>query len=135
MTALLLALQPACAMYTRSVMESAAAETARAALTAGPEDARAVRDFALRRLAAVPDLEVFHAGGPLAWEVEATADGREVRVRIAGAIRPLPVIGAFAAAMGATNAHGDVPMEAEVSCQGRPAWLEGSYGDWVEMWE
>lgn len=141
LTLILLALQPVCVLYTRSIMESAAAETARLAVTSA--DADAMRAFALRRLAAVPDVSIFHAGGPLSWEVEVARAGagdggagapRGVEVTISGAVRPLPVIGAFASAIGETNASGDVLLEVTVGYEGRPSWLEGDYGEWVAMW-
>lgn len=136
LTLLLLVLQPVCVLYTRAVMEQAAAATARLMVT-GEGDDEAYRAFALRRLSAVPDLAIFHAGGPLAWEIKlekATDTGGEVSVTIDGRVRPLPVLGAFAAAMGETNAHGDVEIRVEVAYEGRPTWLEGSYSAWVGAW-
>ena len=95
---LLLMLQPVCLLYTRSVMESTAAETARLLATGDADGDEAYRSFALRRLAAIPDLSIFHAGGPLAWDIELTrapaAEG-EVEVVIAGAVCPLPILGAL----------------------------------------
>lgn len=61
---ILLALQPVCLLYTRAVMESAAAETARLMTTTTAEDDD-LKEFARRRLAAVPNVSIFHAGGPL----------------------------------------------------------------------
>lgn len=125
---LLVCLQPVCLLYTRSVMESAAASTARLMITAEAEGEEAYRAFALRRLAAIPDLAIFHAGGPLSWEIElvrAAGDG-PVRVAIAGAASPLPVIGVFAGAFGERNSQGDVRVSVEVAYDGRPGWLEGS---------
>lgn len=56
---LLLMLQPVCLLYTRSVMESTAAETARLLATGDADGDEAYRSFALRRLAAIPDLSIF----------------------------------------------------------------------------
>lgn len=61
LTLLLLALQPVCLLYTRSVMESAASETARL-MVSGSDEVEVYERFAYRRLAAVPDLAIFHAG-------------------------------------------------------------------------
>lgn len=136
LTLLLLALQPVCLLYTRAVMEQAAAATARLMIT-GEGDDEAYRTFALRRLSAVPNLEIFHAGGPLSWEIELkrTADtGGKVSVAIDGYVRPLPVLGAFVAAVGEANAYGDVGLRVEVAYEGRPAWLEGGYDAWIGMW-
>ncbi|WP_306792673.1 TadE/TadG family type IV pilus assembly protein [Collinsella ureilytica] len=133
---ILLALQPVCLMLTQSVMEAAAAQTARLMITAEHEGDEAYRAFALRRLAAVPDLAIFHAGGPLAWDIELSRGGEagEVSVGITGAVRPLPVLGAFVAAFGTRNARGDVELSSEIAYRGRPSWLEGSYGSWVSVW-
>ena len=131
---LLLTLQPVCLLYTRSVMESAAAETARLMITAEGEDDEAYRAFALRRLQAIPDVSIFHVGGPYAWEFEftrASATGGNVGVSIEGAVRPLPVLGVFAPAFGQVNAQGDVQLSVGVTYEGRPSWLEGNYDSWI----
>lgn len=135
---LLLMLQPVCLLYTRAIMESAAAETARLMTTATLEDDEAYRAFALRRLSAIPDMAIFHAGGSQSWEIEcgrAADTGGTVRVSIEGRVRPLPILGAFAGAMGEVNGYGDVRMRVDVSYEGRPEWLEGEYAEWVEMWD
>ena len=138
LTVLLLALQPLCMLHTRSVMEAAASETARLMITAGDETQDGCEAFALRRLAAVPDLSIFHAGGSQAWDIELSAsdagEGR-VSVAISGAVTPLPVLGAFAGALGETNGWGAVEMRVEVSYAGRPEWLEGDYEAWIARWD
>ena len=58
LTLILLALQPVCLLYTRAVMESAAAETARLMTTTTAEDDD-LKEFARRRLAAVPNVSIF----------------------------------------------------------------------------
>lgn len=135
---MLLALQPVCMLYTRAVMESTAAETARLMMTAEDEGDEAYRDFALRRLTAVPNISIFHAGGWRSWDIELTRPGDTggaVSVSIEGFVRPLPVLGAFAGAFGEVNGQGDVRMQVEVAYEGRPAWLEGSYGSWIAQWD
>ena len=67
---LLLALQPICLLYTTSIMESAASQAARLLVTGEDVDDEAVQAFVMRRLAAVPDVSIFHEGGPLSWQVE-----------------------------------------------------------------
>ncbi len=134
---LLLSLQPVCLLYTRSVMESAAAATARLMVTGDTSDEDAHRAFALRRLAAVPDVSIFHAGGPLAWQIDLTyaheADG-VARVQIEGAAQPLPLMGALVGATDEINGQGDVVLQVEVSYEGEPSWVEGSYETWIEAW-
>ena len=107
LTLILLALQPVCLLYTRAVMESAAAETARLMTTTTAEDDD-LKEFARRRLAAVP---------------------------ISGEVKPLPVIGAFAQAMGGTAEGGYVELKVDVSYQSRPEWLEGDYDSWIAAWD
>ena len=138
LTLLLLALQPVCMLYTRSVMESAASETARIMITAPEANYLSLRSFAVRRLQAVPDVDIFHAGGPEAWDVRMTYakdTGGAVSVSIKGYVTPLPVLGAFASAFGKTTIDGDVEMEVTVAYEGRPGWLEGDYESWIEMWD
>lgn len=134
---LLLMLQPVCLLYTRSVMEAAAAATARLMVTAEGGGDEGYEAFALRRLAAVPDVGIFHAGGSLSWEVELArgGSGGSAWVAITGHIEPLPVLGAFAGAFGTVNAQGDVELRVEVAYQGRPSWLEGSYASWIAIWD
>ena len=62
--------QPVCLLYTRAVMHGTAAETARAVLTArGAEDLTECEQYARRRLAAVPEVSVFHVGGTDDWQI------------------------------------------------------------------
>ena len=61
LTLVALLVQPACALYTRSVMAATAAEVARLVSTARGSD-EDVRDYALRRLAAVPTSRFFTRG-------------------------------------------------------------------------
>ncbi|MDY2777442.1 MAG: TadE/TadG family type IV pilus assembly protein [Collinsella sp.] len=123
----LLALQPTCLLYTRAIMEAAAAETARLAITADPGREGELEAFALRRLGAVPDLEIFHAGGAASWDIRIMRSerGGAAGVRIEGWVTPLPVIGVFAGSFGERNAQGDVAVVVEVSYEGRPGWYEG----------
>lgn len=136
LTLILLALQPVCLLYTRAVMESAAAETARLMTTTTAEDDD-LKEFTLRRLAAVPNVSIFHAGGPLSWDVELSrADAGGVSsVSVSGEVKPLPVIGAFAQVMGGTAEGGYVELKVDVSYQSRPEWLEEDYDSWIAAWD
>lgn len=133
---MLVLLQPVCVLYTRSVMEAAAAQTARLMATADAaeqeSDMEAYRAFAVRRLAAVPDVSIFHVGGPLAWEIECTdaaSTGGRVQVSIEGAVRPLPVLGVFAHGVGEVNAQGDIVVHVEVAYDAHPGWLHEGSGE------
>lgn len=134
-TLLLLALlmQPACLLYTRCVMEGVAVEVARLAATA--REGFDVRPFALRRLAAVPEVSVFHVGGQQDWEVSTEGPDERglVKVLLSGHARPLPLLGGICGLLGESDEKGLV-LEARVTASTRPDWLEGSYGDWVGMW-
>ena len=123
-----LAVQPVCVLYTRSVMESAASQTARLMTTWDEEDLDACRAFALRRLGAVPDVSIFHIG------LAPASSGGSVRVRIEGRLRLLPVIGVFASAMGEADGTGSMSLVSEVAYDARPAWVEGDYESWIERW-
>ncbi|MBS7080536.1 MAG: pilus assembly protein [Collinsella sp.] len=136
LTLILLALQPVCLLYTRAVMESAAAETARLMTTTTAEDDD-LKEFTRRRLAAVPNVSIFHAGGPLSWDIELgrAGAGGVSSVSVSGEVKPLPVIGAFAQAMGGTAEGGYVELKVDVSYQSRPEWLEGDYDSWIAAWD
>lgn len=135
LTLVALLVQPACALYTRSVMAGTAAEVARLVATARGSD-EDVRDYALRRLAAVPDVPVFHEGGPEAWEVatEGPDDAGRVTVSVEGRVRPLPLLGALVAALGPSG-DGCVVLRAETSLDVRSDWVRGSYEEWIGIWD
>lgn len=138
LTLLLLALQPVCLLYTVAVMESAAGEVARVAATRTAQDGDGgCEAFAMRRLSAVPDVPIFHDGGPLAWEigVEGGSASDEVRVEISGAVAPLPVLGAFVPLFGEVDGHGNVKLRVEVVRATRPSWVEGGYDEWMSIWD
>ena len=106
-------------------MESAAAETARLMTTTTVEDDDDLKEFTRRRLAAVPNVSIFHAGGPLSWDIELgrAGAGGVSSVSVAGEVKPLPVIGAFVQAL------------VDVSYRSRPEWLEGDYDSWIATWD
>ena len=137
LTLILLALQPVCLLYTRAVMESAAAETARLMTTTTVEDDDDLKEFTRRRLAAVPNVSIFHAGGPLSWDIELgrAGAGGVSSVSVAGEVKPLPVIGAFVQAMGSVSEGGYVELKVDVSYRSRPEWLEGDYDSWIAAWD
>ena len=115
-------------------MAATAHELARVVAT-GRGPAEDVRSYALRRLAAVPEVPMFHEGGPDAWEVSAEGpdDAGRVSVSIEGRVRPLPLLGAIVSALG--TAEGDVVLvRVEADCDLRASWIGGSYGEWVGIW-
>ena len=139
MVCMALLTQPACILYTRCVMQAAAAEACRLMATA-PTQVNVVsqtqRDYVLRRLTAVPNADVFHVGGEAGWtvELEGSTSGHTAKARIATSVRPLPLIGVLPALLGKSDGAGNVLLEVEVETVTRPEWLEGSYGSWASTW-
>lgn len=135
MIVMVMLLQPVCLLYTRSVMRSAAAQTARVVATASPGSEQECKEYALRRLQAIPNVAIFHEGSPNDWDIQIDGLGEtEVCVEISGSVKPLPVIGGLAVALGSYN-HGTIQLDVEVTERVRPEWLEGSYEDWVGAWD
>ena len=94
-----------------------------------------VASYVRRRLAAVPDIPVFHEGGRDGWEVtsELSEDGRQATVSVKGHVRPLPLLGASLNALLPHDEEGPV-LEVRVCGQVRPEWLEGSLDEWISQW-
>lgn len=134
-----LLVQPAAMLYTRCVMQHAAAEACRLMSTTAEGDglmSDARRDYVLRRLAAVPDLPLFHIGGQEGWEVEmsGSTSSHQASASITGRLRPLPVAGLLMALAGAAQEDGTVVMTVQVQTQTRPGWVEGGYDEWRAGW-
>ncbi|MGN0070889.1 MAG: TadE/TadG family type IV pilus assembly protein [Atopobiaceae bacterium] len=126
----LLLLQPLCLAYTQMVMREAASETARAAI--GTADEERLEEFCRRRLAAVPEISIFSTGD---WDIGIEgAEEQVVTVTISGHAEPLPLAGAMMAAQLESDPDGIV-LRVQVKEQLRPAWLEGTYDDWIEVWD
>ncbi len=135
MVCLALLVQPMCLLYTRAVMQSAAAEGCRLLATASDAGGGSSCDRYVRsRLAAVPEVGIFHEGD---WSIdlEGDASSEEVRVRIVGYARPLPLVGVVASMLGPVDGAGNVELEVEVARAARPDWVEGGYGDWTQVWD
>ena len=135
MVCLALLVQPMCLLYTRCVMQSAAAEGCRLLATAtGNTDDAACEQYVRRRLSAVPQADVFLAGD---WQVELQGDAEsdEVGVQIVGHARPLPLVGVVAALLGPTDQAGNVELKVSVTRCARPGWVEGGYSDWTSIWD
>ena len=138
MLLLALLLQPAFLLYTRAVMQQAAAEGLRVLATRelhGVATEEACVSYVRRRLRAVPDVEAFHAGGADGWEVTCEGDSasKTVSVEVVGRMRPLPLVGVLASMLGETDGE-LVVLRVRASANVRPEWLEGDYADWVSIW-
>lgn len=135
MVCLALLVQPMCLLYTRCVMQSAAAEGCRLLATAtGNTDDAACEQYVRRRLSAVPQADVFLTGD---WQVEfqGNAESDEVGVQIVGHARPLPLVGVVASLLGPADQAGNVELKVSVTRCSRPGWVEGGYSDWTSIWD
>lgn len=135
MLLLALLLQPVFLLYTRSVMQQAAAEGVRLLATreaSGAATDEAYEQYVRRRLSAVPNVAAFHTGD---WEVELAGDSSgEASVKVMGRLRPLPLLGISAQLFG--ESEGDlVVLRVQASGSARPSWLKGGYSDWVSIWK
>lgn len=127
-------LQPACLLYTRSIMTGTAGELTRLIATSGASDEE-VEEYALRRLAAVPDVSLFHEGGSEDWEIEFEGPNEEglVWVQISCHVEPIPLLGVLTTALGEVE-DGCVLVSVEVEESVRSSWVGGSYEEWIEIW-
>lgn len=134
-----LLLQPVILLYDRMVMQSAAGEACRLVATQTASDS-AVTAFALRRLAAVPQTEIFHVGGDDGWDV--AFDGGEfsdeVEVTITHEVDVLPLWGVVDGLGGTVKANGNCVQTVSVSASSQPAWacgLDDGPDDWIGDWQ
>lgn len=133
MVVLALLLQPVCLLYTRMIMQHAAVTTSRIAQTASNEAICVA--YAQRRLAAVPEVPLFHVGGGQDWNIAVSGVGEAVvDVSIEGHARPLPLFGVLSALAGTSDEAGIV-LSAHIHQRVRPLWVEGGYYDWIAPWQ
>ncbi len=136
MLCLALLTQPMCLLYTRAVMQSAAAEGCRLLATTqnGSAQDGELEQYVRRRLEAVPQADIFRAGD---WQIELSGDASssQVGVVITGHARPLPLVGVVASLLGPLDAAGNVELKVEVSRPARPSWVEGGYHAWLATWD
>ncbi|MBQ9059055.1 MAG: pilus assembly protein [Atopobiaceae bacterium] len=138
MLLLAMLLQPVCLLYTRSVMESAAAEGLRVLTTAQSSESSthaACERYVLRRLDWIPKLPLFHVGGSADWAIELEGGQTEnhARISISGHVRQLPLMNAVLSSWIAHDDRGLV-LSVEVQREVRPQWLEGDYASWQKVW-
>lgn len=131
-----LLVQPICLGYGHCVMASCASELARVLATRRQDMGdQQLRDYALRRLHAIPEVSILHVGGDDDWELScegAEGDGT-VAVSLRGHCRPIPVLGILPTLLGEVDEAGLV-MEVRVEERVRPSWLGGDYGSWTGIW-
>lgn len=136
---MLMAVEPGLLLYDRIVMQAAASEGCRLLETLEPGSEEQARAYVLRRLDAIPDVDVFHTG---AWnvEVEGSAESDTATVRIAHSVRPLPLLGQAMTVFGMLSYEGLLLQEVERSERVRDAWIVASpFGlderSWIQRWE
>lgn len=128
-----LLLQPIILSFSLSVMQRTAAETARVAATDFDGSYKDCQNFALRRLEALPRLDMFHAGDELDWVIEISRDEHEVEVYITGHVKPLPLWKEFLETFHEKDERGLV-LRVHVKQTYQSSWLGGSYDEWMQMW-
>lgn len=135
---LLVLLQPAIVLYDRAVAMAAATQGCRLLETRSSQSDEEVRAFVERRLAAIPDVEIFHAGQ---WDIrfEGSQSDEEVSVSISHALKPLPLVGAAMGIVGLADESGMYRQEVSCSASVRDDWLVQSERGcdpqaWIERW-
>lgn len=132
-----LLLQPAVLLYDRCVMQSAAAETCRLAATQTCSDA-AVRAFVLRRLAVIPQIDLFHSRDcECKVEVAGAQTKAATTVSVKCHVKTLPLLGITASTMTEPAGDGCALLTCQVQSTVFPSWLgqvEGSPAEWVSQW-
>lgn len=142
---LLLLLQPGILLYDRLVMQAAAAEGCRMLATrsyASGADAYVYEEAIRRHLGAIPQQENFHRHQDgCSWKIELLGDeySSEVRVRITGSVRMLPLLDLGGRLLGMGDGQGNLEVRAEASAPTQGTWVEGSElgmdpGGWVDKW-
>ncbi|MDO4442830.1 MAG: pilus assembly protein [Slackia sp.] len=136
---ILLLVQPGIVLYDRAVMESAASEGCRLLETRASQSEEDARAFIERRLDAIPDTDVFHAGS---WDIEVrgSQDDEEVAVSIAHFLDPLPLIDAALGFAGLVDRAGLYRQEVTHVATVRDEWLMKSENGadpqaWMQRWE
>lgn len=146
MLALLLLLQPGIVLYDRMVMQGAAVEGCRYLTTcsdAGGGGHAGCEEYVRRRLAAVPQHDLFHVhgAGGCSWRIELSGGetSSEVGVAITTELKPLPLLDAGAVLLGLANGNGNLELRVETRLATQPAWVSGSESGidpaaWIGAW-
>ncbi len=131
--------QPAILLYDRMVMQSAAAETCRLVETCASDDS-AVRTYALRRLYAIPQADVFHIDGDDGWECTFSGGelSGEVEVMLSHHVHPLPLLGVVVGLGQEIDGDGNVVQSVTAKGTLAPAWASAagkSPGSLIGAWK
>lgn len=134
-----LLIQAGVVMYTKVSMRFAASEACRL-YAVRPEEFSdrnqedRYREFVLHRLAAIPELDIFHKGSQDDWDIHVDISKNWCSVSIEHVYCPLPLWGLGAYAAGYESRDGGVVMRVEVNSSVRPLWLKGGYHEWQKQW-
>ena len=124
-----LVLQPIIYIYSKSLCQQAAEEGVRYAMSV--EDNSYVKRYVLRRLEAIPPVDIFHITDEDDWIIEIIRANNEVEVEVSGHLKPLPLLGLPSLVY---LPHDNEGLFIEVQAQGpsSPMWREGNLNDWIE---
>ncbi len=123
-----LSVQPVIYMYTKTIMQEAADEGIRYAMS--EQNAGRTERYIRRRLEALPSSSIFHVQDE-DWDIDIIRADKSVRVLIRGHIRTIPVLGVSAYMF---LEHDDQGLIVEVASENitAPSWREGDYESWTE---
>lgn len=141
---LLLLIQPGILLYTRMVMEGAAAEGCRILATTSDleQGTDTVEGFIKRRLASVPQQQNFHVHDPAcSWVITLNGDesATQVSIQITNEIKPLPLFDFGLEALGVLNEHGNYELTVSKQLITKSVWVQGNTlsndpEQWIERW-
>ncbi len=125
-----LSVQPILCMYTKSLMQEAALEGVRFAMS--EEDKNKTERFVRRRLEAIPASEIFHAGSDDDWNIEIVRSQETVSITIVGHMKEIPLLGT-PSLLYLDHDEAGIVLKASASGVISPSWREGSYEQWAEQ--
>lgn len=141
---LLLLIQPGILLYTRMVMEGAAAEGCRILATTSEleQNTKAAEGFVKRRLASIPQQQNFHVHEPTCtWSIVLTGNETtsEVSVEISTEVKPLPLFDFGLEALGVLNGQGNYELKVSRQLTTKTEWVrENAIGSnpkrWIDRW-
>lgn len=144
LVSLLLLIQPAILLYTSLVMQAAASECCRIVATESllEQNAEAVKGYAMRRLAAVPEQDNFHVHEPTCtWNIMTSGNETtgEVVVSISDEVKPLPLFDVGLRSLGVLNERGNLTLRIEHRMTTKANWVRDNElatapKRWVERW-
>lgn len=125
----LLLLQPGIVLYDRIVMSSAASEACRLLATSPTTNADINDDFIRRRLAAIPQMDLFHVHREnCSTEIKLLGNesSEDAIVEISTKLKPLPLIDAAMSLTGMTGEDGLLTVHVKATEKTQPLWVSGS---------